>query len=78
MKKQMIMRIIENPYDEDREAFINTCRQNIHFMQDIQKNLIRQLFYSCKHYFYNFDSVLFEYNTPCDGIYLILNGTAEI
>ena len=33
-KQKMINQILENPYDLDREYFVDTCRKNIIFLKD--------------------------------------------
>lgn len=78
IKESMIESIIKNPYDEDRESFVEICKKNIHFLEKVPEGLIRQLYYSCRHLFFIQDEVLFEVGTKCDCLYIIKSGQVDI
>ena len=74
----MMKQIVDNPYDLDRENFVELCKNKIQFMNKIDEKVIRELFYSCQYYFYSRDEVIFEVGSRCDGILIILNGHVNI
>ena len=41
MKDAMIQNVINNPYDRERDIFVNICKSNIHFLSEVDLKLLR-------------------------------------
>lgn len=78
MKEQMIFKILENPYDLDRDTFVNICRKRISWLEHVDDKVIRYLYYSCTHGFYSYNEKLFDVGDKCNCIYVITSGWIDI
>ena len=78
MKVQLIQNVIANPYDTDREDFVDLCLTKIPFFQEFDKNWLRIMFYQCQHDFVSPDQVLFNAGDLCEDIIFILTGCLDV
>lgn len=78
LRSSMIENIIKNPFDQDREDFVQLCKENITFLKNFSTNELREVFYMCMHLFLNPAQVLFEAGDVCDAVYIVLSGTIDV
>jgi hypothetical protein len=55
MKKIIQTKIINDPFDEDRDNFIRVCRRNIPYLSNLDKKILKKLYYRCNEYYYEMD-----------------------
>ena len=78
VKTSLINSIISNPFDHEREFFVQNVKRNIDFFQNLPDDLLKQLYYRSTWRFYDYSQNVFKQKDPCDKIYLIMSGVIEI
>lgn len=74
----IVEKLMNNPYDVDRNFFILLCQQHISYLKYMPELSLKKLYYKCKRVFYEHDQMLFEYGDACDCIHIILSGFISI
>jgi CRP-like cAMP-binding protein len=78
IRQTMIDQVLGNPYDDEREQFVDICKQSISYLKNADKDTLRQLFYRAKQQFYDSKQVLFDVGDACENIYFVLHGVIDI
>lgn len=74
----MIDDTMSNPYDTEREWFVQVCQQSIDFFRYIDDDVLRELYYSSKHRFCDSGQILFNVGDKCNEIIFIVSGMIDI
>lgn len=74
----IIDKIFDNPYDVDRNFFVQKCRDHIAFLKYLPERNLKKLYYGCSQIFYDYDDILFDYGDYCQCIYIVLSGMISI
>lgn len=78
VKTTLIASIINNPYDHEREFFVQNVKRNIDFFKKLPDEILRQLYYRSTWRFYDYSQKVFKIGDNCDRLYLIMSGVIEI
>ena len=78
MRRSMTDRIIKNPYDPERDYFVEICRKNIEFLKFTSLDVLTQLFYRSKQQFLDYGQKLFNIGDLCEDLFIVLSGTIDI
>lgn len=78
IKLDLINGIVNNPYDFDRDYFVQKCQFEIPIFQNLDVNFLKQLYYRCETNFYEQDQIIFEAFSKCGYLYIIMQGVVGI
>lgn len=77
VRECLIDSLITNPYDHEREFFVENCRRHIDFFKKMPYKYLRQIYYRSTWRFYDYSQVVFKKGDKCDRIYMIMSGVVE-
>ena len=78
LRIEMIDFVYSNPFETERQYFIDLCRKRVPFFKKIKENTLKQIYHRSKQRFYDYGEKLFEVGQPCTEIYFILGGLIDI
>lgn len=78
LKKAFKDQVIQNPFDSERELFVQLCKKSVDYLSDADEDMLRQLFYRSKQQFYDIGQVVFDVGDCCDCVYYVLQGVIDI
>ena len=70
--------IFDNPFDIERQFFMDTCRQQIPFLKDVESDILKHLYYKSRQCFYNTGQGPFRYGQKSTSIVIVVDGLLEI
>ena len=69
---------MSNPYDTEREWFVQVCQDSIDYFKYIDDDVLRELYYSAKHRYCDSGQSLFNVGDKCTEIIVIVAGMIDI
>ena len=70
--------ILWNPYDLERDYFIEIAQRSISFFKRLDNITMRKIYMACKHLFFETNQFIFDVGDTCDCIYIVCLGNIEI
>ena len=70
--------MLENPFDVDRNMFIERCKKYVPYLKRAKKENLKTLYYKADLKFYQLDENLFHQGDICQYMYIVLSGVIEI
>lgn len=78
LKQTMIDDIMSNPFDTEREWFVEVCQDSIDYFRYIDDDVLRELYYSAKHRYCESGQTLFKVGDRCTEIIVVVSGAIDI
>ena len=71
VKLHLVNKIISNPYDEERDFFVQVCKDKIPYLAQMKDTFIRQLFYRANMFQYEMTENIFDVGDNCDHLMIV-------
>ena len=78
LKQRLQDRILENPYDLDRENAVRVMRKSVPFLANLDSRTLRYLYMRAKQKNYHYNDLLFKIGQNCKALQILVQGTIEI
>lgn len=69
---------MKNPYDCERDYFVEMCRRSVDYMKKLDEIALRQIYMKSTHKYFEFGETIFDVGQKCHDLMLILSGWVEI
>lgn len=78
LKDDFRQEILQNPYDNERQYFMDICRKHIKYLNTAEEDVLKKLYYESRQEFYEPNQELFLFGDVCKYIYIIISGVIDI
>lgn len=74
----MINKILESPFDEERDFFVNLCKTHVPYLAKVSDRDLKLFYHRSAETFYNCGELLFGLCEPTDFFYVVMEGVISI
>lgn len=74
VKQSIIKKVLDNPFDLDRNYFTLQLRTKVPYFKNCSINHLKKIYYNCEHQYYEFDQIVFNSGEKCEFLYFVIRG----